>query len=398
MGGREVHIDVAIIGGGIAGLWALNQLRNSGYSAVLFEREALGGYQTIGSQGMIHGGVKYALSGSWNSDSEAISAMPGLWRQCLAGTGKVDLTGCRVLSEDFYLWSGAALQSRLTSFFASKLLRGHVEKLSADDYPPALRSADFRGKVYRLADLVLDVPSLIAALATQQRDAIFSVDWAQARLMRQGEQGVLALADCTVIPQQLLLTAGTGNAELMAMLGAAQPAMQLRPLQQVLVRHEYQHDFYGHCIGSGPSPRLTVSSHRDQLGRPVWYLGGDLSTGAADEAPEKLIARAQTELAELLPWLELGSTEWTTLRLDRAEPRQSAALKPDRAFVGRVDGLNNTRVAWPTKLTLCPNLGNELERQLAADHILPRYPQKLAALASLGKPPLAQAYWDTLFT
>ena len=169
----------------IAGLWALNQLRNSGYSAVLFEREALGGYQTIGSQGMIHGGVKYALSGSWNSDSEAISAMPGLWRQCLAGTGKVDLTGCRVLSEDFYLWSGAALQSRLTSFFASKLLRGHVEKLSADDYPPALRSADFRGKVYRLADLVLDVPSLIAALATQQRDAIFSADWAQARLIRK---------------------------------------------------------------------------------------------------------------------------------------------------------------------------------------------------------------------
>ncbi|MFT6287517.1 MAG: glycerol-3-phosphate dehydrogenase, partial [Alcanivorax sp.] len=34
MNQKQLHIDIAIIGGGIAGLWALNQLRNKGYSAV----------------------------------------------------------------------------------------------------------------------------------------------------------------------------------------------------------------------------------------------------------------------------------------------------------------------------------------------------------------------------
>ncbi|HCC44093.1 MAG TPA: FAD-binding oxidoreductase, partial [Gammaproteobacteria bacterium] len=52
-------IDIAILGGGIAGLWLLNLLVSRGYSVVLLEKEALGAGQTIASQGMIHGGVKY---------------------------------------------------------------------------------------------------------------------------------------------------------------------------------------------------------------------------------------------------------------------------------------------------------------------------------------------------
>ena len=55
-----LQTDIAIIGGGVAGLWALNLLRQRGYSTVLFEQDALGSDQTIGSQGIIHGGIKYA--------------------------------------------------------------------------------------------------------------------------------------------------------------------------------------------------------------------------------------------------------------------------------------------------------------------------------------------------
>ncbi len=154
MGTHTLHTDIAIIGGGIAGLWTLNQLRNNGYSAILFEHNALGSDQTIGSQGMIHGGIKYALAGALSDGSETISAMPAIWRSCLEGTGKVDLRACKVLSDDFYLWSSGGLQSRLTSFFASKMLRGRVEKLKTSDYPTPLQAAAFRGQVYRLMDLV----------------------------------------------------------------------------------------------------------------------------------------------------------------------------------------------------------------------------------------------------
>jgi glycerol-3-phosphate dehydrogenase len=397
MGGQHLHTDIAIIGGGIAGLWCLNHLRGQGYSAILFEQEALGGYQTIGSQGMIHGGVKYALAGAWSGSSATISAMPAIWRQCLAGRGKVDLRGCRVLSEDFYLWSTAALQSRISSFFASKMLRGRVARVAPTDYPRPLQAADFRGQVYRLADLVLDVPSLVQTLADRHCEAIFRLDWQHAALRREGQRAVLELPGCTIAPSQLLLAAGAGNESLLADLDCATPAMQRRPLQQVLVRHEYEEAFYGHCMGGEPSPRLTISSHRDSSGRPVWYLGGDLSTGAADEEPARLIDRARAELDELLPWIDFGRSEWATLKLDRAEPRQTGLKRPDSAFLARLENTENARVAWPTKLTLCPDLGNELERQLAADGIVPQHRPDLTPLATLSRPPLAVPYWDTLF-
>jgi glycine/D-amino acid oxidase-like deaminating enzyme len=396
MGRQTLHIDIAIIGGGIAGLWALNQLRSRGYSAVLFERKALGGYQTIGSQGMIHGGIKYALAGSWGSAAQAVAAMPGVWRKCLAGEGEVDLRGAKVLSEDFFLWTSGDLQSRLTSFFASKVLRGHIHKIAPSEYPLPLQSTRFRGQVYRLADLVLDVPSLVDTLAKRHLDAIFSIDWQQASLQQEGRRAQLVLPRCTVVPQQLLLTAGAGNERLIAALGSTQPAMQRRPLQQVLVRHEYQEPLYGHCLGRNASPRLTISSHRDTAGRPVWYLGGELATGAPEEEPGQLINRARSELSTLLPWIDFGATEWATVQLDRAEPRQSATLRPDRAFVGKVAGVDNTLVAWPTKLTLTPDLASAVERHLEDENISPSHPQELSPLDDLPRPPIATTYWDSL--
>jgi len=396
MGRQTLHIDIAIIGGGIAGLWTLNQLRSRGYSAVLFEREALGSCQTIGSQGMIHGGVKYALGGSWGSGSQAVAAMPGIWRKCLAGKGAVDLRGCKVLSEDFFLWSSGDVQSRLSSFFASKLLRGHIRKVAPPEYPLPLQSPRFRGKVYRLADLVLDVPSLLATLARQHRDAIFSIDWQRASLHREAGRAELALPECTVVPEQLLLTAGAGNEAMMAELGSTQPSMQRRPLQQVLVRHEYREPLYGHCLGSSASPRLTISSHSDAAGRPVWYLGGDLATSAGEEEPEQLISRARSELTGLLPWIDFGTTQWATVQIDRAEPRQSTTLRPDQAFVGKVEGVDNALVAWPTKLTLTPDLAGAVERKLRQENISPRHPQRLLPLEGLARPAVATTYWDSL--
>ena len=63
MPSNTVKVDTVIAGGGIAGLWLLNVLRSKGYSAVLLEAGSLGGAQTLSSQGIIHGGMKYALGG-----------------------------------------------------------------------------------------------------------------------------------------------------------------------------------------------------------------------------------------------------------------------------------------------------------------------------------------------
>ena len=87
----QPHTQIAIIGGGISGLWLLNVLARRGFGVLLLEQGGLGQAQTFASQGMIHGGIKYALGGFTTAASESIANMPDTWRQCL---GAQDLCHC----------------------------------------------------------------------------------------------------------------------------------------------------------------------------------------------------------------------------------------------------------------------------------------------------------------
>src|SRR5690606_28158685 len=148
----------------------------------LFEHKALGSDQTIASQGMIHGGMKYTLEGALSGASEAIAGMPEYWRNCLTGTGEVDLRQTQVLSDHFYLWSSETASSRLATFLASKLIRGRVDPVAANERPAVLNHSGVNGSLYRVADIVLDVPSLLANLAQPVRDQLYQIDWSKAQL------------------------------------------------------------------------------------------------------------------------------------------------------------------------------------------------------------------------
>lgn len=393
-------VDIAIIGGGIGGLWLLNRLRARGYNAVLFEHEALGSPQSVNSQGMIHGGIKYALGGTLTGSSEAIADMPAHWRRCLQGEGDVDLRGVNILSDHFYLWSTETIASRLTSFFASKLTRGRVDTVALAQRHPIFQNAAFRGNVYRLVDLVLDVPSVLAKLAANARGCIYHIDGESLSFDRDARGKVMAvIANCGAQTmrcnaQIFVFSAGSGNADLLAQIGSKKPEMQRRPLQQVLVKHDYPHALYAHCTGANPSPRLTISSHPLRDGSWAWYLGGDLATEGVDMSEAELIDAARRELHELFPWVNFGATQWATLRVDRAEPKQKGLVKPDKAFAGIAEKHANIIVAWPTKLTLAPNMADEVEMHLSIE---PKAPPLPAACADLPAPRIAKPCWEQVF-
>jgi len=392
-------VDVVIFGGGIAGLWLLNSLRNRGVDAVLLETDHLGAGQSIASQGMIHGGIKYALGGALTGASEAIAVMPDQWRACLRGEGDVDLRGANILSDVFHMWSPGGIGSRVTSFLASKVTRGRVDNLPRDQYPAPFNHTAFRGKVYQLVDLVLDTPSLLKTLLDNHGDSVFRFDANSLRWQVADKKVVSISLGCnntnvTIKPQQVVFAAGAGNEALMNSLGITQPAMQRRPLQQVLVKHAHPFALYAHCIGTNASPRLTISSHPCKDGQWVWYLGGDLATGGTQDAPEKLIAKAQKELKELFDWLDFSHAQWRTIKLDRAEPQQKNLLKPDNAFAEKSRELDNVIVAWPTKLTLAPDMAQRVSKLLPAFSQQRKHPQLVALLP---KPAIAPAPWETLF-
>ena len=90
-----LRLDVVIFGGGSAGLWLLDELRRGGYGALLLEAGRLGSGQTVASQGIIHGGLKYSLGGLLTPSASAVRDMPTMWRRCLAGERAPDLSSSR---------------------------------------------------------------------------------------------------------------------------------------------------------------------------------------------------------------------------------------------------------------------------------------------------------------
>lgn len=388
---QALSTDVLIVGGGIAGLWLNARLRRQGFATLLVENARLGGGQSVKSQGIIHGGAKYALHGALTGASEAIADMPRRWREALAGNGELDLSGVRLLSDAHYLWSPGSLAGNITSFFASKAVRGRVDQVKGEHLPPALQHPKFKGKVYRLAELVLDVPSLISRLSELAGDGLLAAERIE-QLQENGELVGLIIDGREIRAQRIILSAGRGNAELLSALGLAQPAQQLRPLHMALVKGPTLKPLYAHCLGGGPKPRVTITTHPAADGQWVWYLGGDLAEAdgvARDETAQ--IQAAKKELSELLPWVDLSAAQWATLRVDRAEPAQSGLVRPDNAFLHEQGKL---LVGWPTKLALAPDFADRVLAALSRDGI---QPTTHAPLPTLPRPSVAPPAWEELF-
>jgi len=404
MNTKEISIDIVIFGGGIAGLWALNQLRNLGYQAILLETQALGSGQTIKSQGIIHGGIKYALSGFLSGSANAIEAMPQRWKASLEGTGELDLRTVNILSNHQLLWSTGSLGSEIASFFASKALNSRVQKLVKTDYPSILKNAAFNGHAYRLEEVVLDTPSLIETLAKPHHDYIFKINPNSGYTFTSdpnNPQNVVSLkigSNAETIElkaKRYLFTAGEGN-ELLGLNLPTAPQMQLRPLQMTMVKLPSPSPFFAHCIDNGTNPRITITTHPTQDGKTVWYLGGQLAEDGAKRTIAEQIACAEKELKVLFPWLDLASATWASFYVNRAEPKQPDGKRPENPFI---ETLGNVMVAWPTKLALSPLLSDLILAQLKRDDIQPSQmlPETKSTLHSLEKPTIALPPWEEYF-
>lgn len=356
----DLHVTALIFGGGVAGLWTLDELRRAGNSALLVENGALGGGQTVASQGILHSGLKYSLAGMLTPSAREARLMPELWRKCLRGEAKPNLVSTRIIAESFLLWGTDSAASRLGMLGAKLGLQVTPQTVAAADRPAALRGCT--GSVYRVDEQVISPASLIESLAERNRDAILQID---------REDGV-AFADdgksrhhvhlrsplgheIHVTADWLMLSAGRGNAALREQLGLSPKAMQTRPLHMVLVRGELP-EFQGHCV-DGAKTRVSITSDRDADGRVAWQIGGQVAEDGVAMSSAELIAHTQAELRAVMPSLNLDRTEWATYRVDRAEGATATGGRPESFRL-----LHEGRVltAWPTKLVLAPQLAQAI--------------------------------------
>ena len=399
---QTTPVDVVIFGGGVAGLWLLARLRSLGYQVVLLESQALGAGQTRYAQGIIHGGTKYALTGKLTGSSEAIAEMPNIWRACLDGDGELDLRKVKLLSSHQFMWSTESLTSRMAGFFASRLMRGRTRAVKENERPEILRNPAFHGHVYRLEEPVLDTASLVKALADPHRKAIFKLKDLNTLQFNKSDRGWQVLlgnsSDGTdnsaaqFDTRRLVFAAGKGNASLLEKCGRSSPAMQLRPLQMVMLRGDREHPLpgalYAHCLGASANPRITITTHYDSEGHIVWYLGGQIAEEGVTRDHADQVAAAKKEMGELFPWLDLTSMQWGTLPIDRAEPKMPDGSRPDNVFAEEQDDIIT---AWPTKLALSPRLAKVIIEKLEQENV---QPSTVSELPTLPHPGYAALPWQ----
>ncbi|MCW5751232.1 MAG: hypothetical protein KIT81_08795 [Alphaproteobacteria bacterium] len=385
---RPPALDCLVVGGGIAGFWLLDRLVSAGYRALLVERERLGAGQTIAAQGIIHGGMKYALGGLAGEASRALADAPERWRRALAGDGDVDLRPLLAAAPATHLWLGEGLAGRLLAAGARAGLAGVVQPLSPEDWPAALRGRPGIGQVLRLDEPVLDVPALLALLARRHEGRILRA----VPVALAGGSVVLAGPDrrrLALRAARVFVLAGSGAEELAGLAGA-RLATQRRPLHMLMAKGALP-ELFGHALGLSDKPLLTVTSHRARDGAPVWYLGGGLAEDGVAMAPAALIAAGRARLAGLLEPSLIGRLRFATLRIDRAEARGAAGARPsDPLWQG--DG--PVIFGFPSKLALAPRLADMALDGLAAAGLRPSGPALPDLPAGWPAPELADPPWE----
>jgi len=385
---KKSNLDVAIIGGGIAGLWVSSVLQAAGYNIALFEQTALGSVQTLASQGIIHGGTKYALTGKLTGSSEAVRAMPERWKQHLAGERQPDISATRINTPYQWMWDAGGISSRISSFFASKLMSSRVQQVSSNQLPDLLK-----GKaVYQLQEPVLGVQSVLQALS-----ANVEVYQAEVTAVEPDDAGRLKLLvkpageTHELVADMVVHAAGGGNAALQ------QAPMQRRPLHMVMVKGELP-PIWGHIIEANANPRLTMTSHTARDGQIVWYIGGQLAeTGVTLEATRQ-ISTAKKELNMIFPGVNWEQMAWATLKIDRAEGQQADNSRPTSPVVSQ-QGKQIT--VWPTKLVFAPMVADEVLQRVdesglrpsLIDGIVSRPEQLDLPVAEIGAYPWDIAEW-----
>ena len=382
----SLNIDVAIVGGGIAGLWLLSHLRAHGYGALLIEGRHLGQGQTIASQGFLHGSASYSLIYPGAEIDQAVDGLMETWRRCLAGNGEVDLSGVRQLSQSQYLWipkPRSSWRDRLIHPFKRKPV---VNRPAGIQRPALLSRLGVDGKVYRVDEPVLDVASLLQVLAEQQREAVV-LNRGSVVLSSDGTIDLQAPErnPVTIRPRWCVFTAGVDNAALVW------APVKVRTLYMIMVRGKHLPDsLYAHCLSNGAVPQLTITSHRAADGSVIWYLGGQLAEEGGHRRVSQQLREGRRELTRLLPKLELNDARFTTLRVRRVEVPRREGKHPGKPSV-----FQNGKViaAWPASLLPVPALAEAIVQRLERGGLRPTA-AALEQLADWPRPQVAGYPWD----
>ncbi|MDP7009225.1 MAG: FAD-dependent oxidoreductase [Phycisphaerales bacterium] len=384
-------MDCVIFGGGVAGLFILHKCLALGHRAVLLESKSLGTGQTIDSQGIIHGGLKYAITGHSDNSATTIREMPLVWRRCLAGEATPDLTNVVLRSDYCHVWRTDSIRSKLGWIAAKLALRTKPKLLDQDELPEAFQG--LQGPVARLDEQVVEPRSLLEVLSHELDTNLMQTVEGGVEVSKLDEGWLVQLLHpdtgepLDLHAKKVVLSAGKGNVQLRDEFNLTPNKTQDRPLHMVIVRGELP-VINGHCI-DGAKTRVTITTTKDYAGRSVWQVGGQLAEDGVNKSPEELMSFAAKELQAVLPNVNLDHAECITYKTTRAEQHMRGIRPTDISIIEE----NDVLTCWPTKLAFAPRLADEVVARMDPPSI--NDSTELSIFSSWPSPTVALSPWET---
>lgn len=359
----KTEVDVVIFGSGIAGLWTFHRLKRLGYDVLLLEKESIGCGQTIASQGIIHSGLKFSLAGKVNKLAHSISKMPEIWRAALRGEGDVDLSSARMSAESQQLLIPSGFMGGLTKLVAERALGNNVHAAPKDEWPSDLKSSGFKGSLIFMDEPVLNVPSVLRALAEPYKNCIRKIS------EEESLKPFHFLEENNITAKRIIFTSAGSNHEI-AKSSAHDKGLetQKRPLLQGMMKNA-PFPLFAHLVGKTDKPIASITTHEMADGTLVWYLGGLVAERNTDSNPQDVIDAAQKAFATYLPNVDFSNVEWSTLPINRVEGKSKTdGWMPDTPTIHHTQ---EALYCWPTKLTFAPRLGDMILENLNNKNITP---------------------------
>ena len=361
---QTYHSDCIIFGGGVAGVWVNALLKESGYSTYLLEKKKIGGEQTLSSQGIIHKGMKYLLGVSTPKIAKLLVKSTNVWEAAFKGHSLVDLSQTEIYTHKQLIWGEKSL---LTSFFvqgAQQIFQSQIKKIAPKDIPKWLT---YQPKnIFWLQEKVINSHSMMQNFYHHYKNQYYQYSLEEQKFFFEKKNHLIGIklpqANIVLWTKKIILAAGKGNKTL-AELFKIPYQTQIRPLTMIMVEHDNLFPIYGHCITTSTKPLFTISSHKKENGKILWYLGGKIAENNNRVKTNFIQAK---QLLQKNIKINLAKAKWNYLQVDRAEPYQKNGTLPEQPFIQDYDGVI---VCSPVKLAFAPLVAVQVKNILSSENI-----------------------------
>ncbi len=312
--------------------------------------------------------------------------MPNLWRAALRGEGDVNLSAAQMQSPSQHLLIPSGFMGGLTKLVAQRALGNNVHSIPKDEWHSDIKASGFRGSLVFMDEPVLNIPSVLRALADPYKNAIRKITEDQANAPFE------YLKDHNIAAKRIIFTSAASNYTIACQYGHDKGLeTQKRPLVQGIMKNA-PFPLFAHLVGKTDKPVASITSHYIEDGTLVWYLGGGVAECKKETNPQDIIKAALKGLQTYLPHIDFSNVEWATLPIDRVEGKSKTdSWMPDTPTIHHTE---DALYCWPTKLTFAPMLSDMILDELNKHDITPS--QNASNFDFLPQADYAKPPWDNV--